>query len=222
MTVAAVILAPDAEAALAEVEGEPALRRPVRAAWAGGAMPIVAVVPDAQSLAGAVADLQVAVVGPPPQERGVAWFVHGLQAARESVSEADAGLLWPFSYGWVDPETVTSLIEAHGADPAAIIRPTFHGRPGFPILVPMSEEGRLEELFGVHGDEAIRRLAAEGADYREIEVGDPGTVHDISTPRSELPPYQGPSEPAGRQPPDWNEELAGRADALPAEDDGAE
>jgi CTP:molybdopterin cytidylyltransferase MocA len=199
VTVAAVILAPGADAALAEIEGEAAIRRPVRAAWAGGALPTIHVVPEPERVAAVVADLNVVVVGPPAAERGAAWFVHGLRAARETIAEADAALLWPFAYGWVDPETVTSLIEAHGVDPAAIVRPAFHGEPGYPILVPAAEEPRLAELFGVHGEEAISRLVSEGTAYRQIELGDPGIVHDISTPRAELPPFEGPAEPAGRQ-----------------------
>ena len=43
MTVAAVVLVPEAPAALVDADGEPALRRIGQTAWSGGALPTVAV-----------------------------------------------------------------------------------------------------------------------------------------------------------------------------------
>ena len=33
--------------------------------------------------------------------------------------------IWPAGMVWPDPETITSLIEAHGTDPGSILRPHF-------------------------------------------------------------------------------------------------
>ena len=194
MTVAAIVIVPDSAAALADVEGEPAITRLVQSAWAGGALPIVVVCPSIdEAFQGIAADLQVVLVQPDPAEpHGIAWFAGGQKAAARAVTETTASLLWPFRYSWVDPETVTSLIEAHGASLDSIIRPAYAAQPGFPILVPNSLADRLAALFGVHGEEAIDTLTAAGIPTLTVELGDPGIVHDAATPRSSLPNYQGP------------------------------
>ena len=214
MTVAAIVLVPDMAVALSDVDGEPAIRRVVHAAWSGGAMPIVVVTNDTdQRLADAVAELGVTLARPGPDEpRGVAWFVNGLRAAASVVTETTAVLLWPVRYAWVDPETVTSLVEAHGVTPEAIVRPAWSGQVGFPILVPIRFEDRLLTRIGLSGHEAVEALVADAAPYRALELGDPGIVFDIATPRSDLPGYQGPPEPAGNPPPEWNAALAAQAE----------
>jgi CTP:molybdopterin cytidylyltransferase MocA len=213
VTVAAIVLAPDAVAALSDADGEPAVRRVVHAAWAGGALPIMIVAEDTDGkLAEAVAGLPAMVTRPGADETpGIAWFVHGQRAATAAVAETTAGLLWPFRYVWVDPETVTSLVEAHGATPGQIVRPVLSGQPGFPILVPVAFANHLAARITLHGGESVAAVVAEGVPLRELELGDPGIVHDISTPRSGLPGYQGPPQPAAGAPPEWNAELGARA-----------
>ena len=217
MTVAAVVIVPEPPAALALADGEPVLRRLTQAAWSGGAMPTVVVAPEVpDELRQAVAALALTLTSPTPDEpRGIAWFVRGMRAAVVAVAETSAALLWPFKFVWVDPETVTSLVEAHGATPDAIIRPAYGGQPGFPILIPVALVDRLAALSGQHGEEAVQSLAAAGIPLREIELGDPGIVYDIATSRGDLPRYQGPPEPAGGPPPDWNSVLAAQATELP-------
>ena len=212
MTVAAIVLVPDLAAALADADGEPAVRRVTHAAWAGGALPIVVVADDAAgSLAAALADSPVTITRPLDAPPGIAWFVAGQRAALAAVAETTAGLKWPFRHAWVDPETVTSLVESHGATPDAIARPTYAGQPGFPILVPMALTERLAANAGRHGAEAVAALIVEGVPDRNIELGDPGIVYDLTTPRSELPAYQGPPEPAAGPGPEWNAELGAQA-----------
>ena len=213
MTVAAVVLVPDALAALSDADGEPAIRRVVHAAWSGGALPIVIVAEDTEGkLAEAVAGLPVLLTRPGANEpRGIAWFVHGQRAASAAVTETTAGLLWPFRYAWVDPETVTSLVEAHGTAPGEIVRPAWSAQPGFPILVPAAFTDRLAARIELHGEEAVAALVAAGVPLRELELGDPGIVHDISVLRSALPDYQGPPHSAAGAPPEWNAELASQA-----------
>ena len=213
MTVAAIVLAPDAAAALDDADGEPAIRRVAHAAWSGGALPVVIVAADtAGEIAAAVAGLPVMIVDPGAEPRGIAWFVAGQRAAHQAVSESAAGLLWPFRQAWVDPETVTSLVEAHGAAPESVLRPVYEGRPGLPILIPAAFTDRLATRPDLHGADAVAWLVAEGAPYAELELGDPGIVHDMGTPRSELPEYQAPPRSVAAPPPDWNADLAAHAD----------
>jgi CTP:molybdopterin cytidylyltransferase MocA len=189
MTVAALILPASAEEALTRIDGRPLVRRLVDAAWAGGAVPVVVAVADpggevAAALAGAPATLQ---------PRGDVF--DGLEAAVREVSETDAVMLWPSAYGWVDPETLTSLIEAHGVTPAAVLRPTYDGTAGWPVLVPI---GAMPSANDRRAGRALEETIADlKAPVRLLDLGDPGTVHDVRTPRTDLAPYRGPARPAG-------------------------
>ncbi len=214
MTVAAIVLVPDKAVALIDADGEPAIRRVAHSAWSGGAMPIVIVSDDGgEELAAVLEGLPVTITRPGPDEpRGVAWFLHGQRAALAAVAEATAGLLWPARCGWVDPETVTSLVEMHGTAPGELIRPAFSGKAGFPILVPMSLNDKLAALPDLHAYQVVERLIAEGTPARIPELGDPGIAFDLSTPRAELPGFEGPPAPAGAAA-EWNAELAAQAQA---------
>jgi CTP:molybdopterin cytidylyltransferase MocA len=197
MTVAAIVLAPDLATALSDADGEPAIRRIVHSAWAGGALPIVIVARDLPP------ELIAAVAGMPAScqqsnsEPGIAWFCQGFLEARSKVTETTAALLWPAKQAWVDPETVTSLVEAHGQSPDEILRPCFDHQQGMPVLIPASFEDALAALTGqgLHGGPAVAALVAGGATQRELDLGDPGIVFDLATPRSEMPGYEAPSRP---------------------------
>jgi CTP:molybdopterin cytidylyltransferase MocA len=211
MTVAAVILVPDPAAALADAEGVAGIRRVVQAAWAGGALPITVVShpgEEAAAVGREIEGLPASFLQPEDVAPGARWFGHGVSESVARVAEATAALLWPCRFAWVDPETVTSLIEAHGVDPDAIIRAAFGGKPGFPILVPAALQARFDAEGTLHGYQLVEALLAEGTPGRVLELGDPGIVNDIATPRAEMPAYQGPPEPAGGPPPEWNAALA--------------
>jgi len=214
MTVAAIVLVPDLAVALSDADGEPAVRRVVQAAWSGGALPIVVVSDVAgDDVAAALEGLPVTLTVPGPDEpRGVAWFLHGIRAAHTAVADATAGLLWPARCAWVDPETVTSLVELHGAAPGELVRPAFAGQAGFPILVPLPVAEKLAAWPDLHAYQAVEALVREGAPARTPELGDPGIVFDVATPRAELPGFEGPPAPAGAVP-EWNAELAAQAQA---------
>jgi hypothetical protein len=104
-------------------------------------------------------------------------------------------MVWPTVYAWVDPETLTSLIEAHGVTPRAVLRPSFDGSAGWPVLVPVAvAAGAPDRPTDRTPEEA---LAAIDAPVRLLDLGDPGTVHDMRTARADLPSYSGPAGPAG-------------------------
>ena len=225
MTVAAVILAAQPASALRDVEGVPNARRLADTAWAGGALPIVVVSfdPDgavARSLAGSAAVL----ANPAPAESGpVGQICRGIDAAWAEVDGTDAALVWPARMGWVDAETVTSLIEAHGADRAAILRPAFRGDAGWPVLVPVAHLEALRGLDpGLMPGPLVEALVAVvggatagGHEGGLVELGDPGTVHDLDTPRAELPPFEAPPEPASEHHHEWGSPAASGPDEPP-------
>jgi molybdopterin-guanine dinucleotide biosynthesis protein A len=219
MTVAVVILAADRGTALREVEGVPNARRLADTAWAGGALPIIVVAADPDgALAVALAGSAAVLAAPAPEGSGpVAQVCRGIDVARARVDGTAAALVWPAGMAWVDAETVTSLIEAHGADRAAVLRPAFHGRAGWPALVPTAH---LEILRGLGVDrvpaELLDDLAAAGVPSRVVELGDPGTTHDLATPRDKLPPFEGPPEPASAHHHEWGSPAAAGPDEPPA------
>ena len=221
MTVAAVILfARGAEGALADAAGRGAARRMVETAWAGGATPIVVVCADpdgvvAASLAGSPAVL----AEPAPAEAGpVGQIVRGMTVARERVTETEAALIWPGRMAWVDAETVTSLIEAHGARREAVLRPRYETELGWPALVPLSAlDGLATQATTLMPDELLDGLAAAGFALFAIDTGDPGTAHDIGTAMDQLPAYQGPPEPVAGPAPEWGSAAAEMPDDAPLE-----
>ncbi len=215
MTVAAVILCPTVEAALADTAGRPAVRRMVETAWAGGATPIVVVAPDeAGRVAAALAGSPAVLAEPAPDAGGpLAQIDRGLDVAAERVSETDAALVWPGRMVWVDAETVTSLIEAHGADPDTLLRPAFAGQPGLPVLVPFRHVTALAPLQpGQPPDEILGDVGTAGIPARVLEVGDPGVIYDRSTAIDDLPAYEGPPEPVAGPPPEWGSAAAEASD----------
>jgi CTP:molybdopterin cytidylyltransferase MocA len=211
VTVAAVVLAARPESALADADGLPSARRIAEAAWSGGAIPVVVVCADPDgAVAGALVGTEAALFEPAPVTLGpVGQICRGIDAAVGLVGETDAALVWPAGMSWPDPETITSLIEAHGTDPAAILRPEFDGEAGWPVLVPIELLERLRGLpAGRMPDELVDDLASAGERVRTLDLGDPGTTHPGSTRRADLPPYRGPSEPASGHAHEWGESSA--------------
>lgn len=219
MTVAAVILAASTESALADAAGVARVRRIADAAWAGGATPIVVVAPDPDGLVAlALAGAPVTLAGPAPHEGGpVAQIARGLDLAAAEVTATEAALVWPARLCWAGPETVTSLIEAHGVDRHSLLRPEYRGEAGWPALLPL---GALEAFRVLPPtampDDLLAGIAASGAvAVRTIDLGDPGTVIDGGTPRDELPAYDGPSEPAAPHAHEWGAAVAATPEEAP-------
>ena len=223
VTVAAVILSASAEGSLDETTGQPRVRRLVDLAWSGGALPIIVVSPDPIGAVAATLAGSEAVHGSPaPVEAGpVGQMIRGVELAQAEVGETSAALLWPARMSWVGPETVTSLIEAHGTDPGMLLRPAWHGEPGWPILVPTT---LLDALRAIAPDrmppDVVADLAA-AVPSRILETGDPGVIHGVDTPLAHLPAYEGPPEPPAGHTHEWGADVAAEAglpdpDATPA------
>ena len=217
MTVAACILAVSRDSALADVDGTPNVRRLVDLAWAGGATPIVVVAPDPDgSVAAALAGSPALLGTPAPLTGGAAGqMAHAMDLAQAEMEATDAALIWPARMGWVDAETVTSLIEAHGPDRAAVLRPAFRSEAGWPVLVPVLHLEALRALdAGLFPGPLVEALTA-AVGGRLVELGDPGTVHDLDTARAELPPFEAPPEPASALHHEWGSPAAAGPDESP-------
>ncbi|HEX5827200.1 MAG TPA: NTP transferase domain-containing protein [Candidatus Limnocylindrales bacterium] len=218
MTVAAVILAATPASALADADGTPGVRRLADVAWAGGATPVVVCAADPDgAVAAALANAEVTLVDPADVAAGpVGQISNGVRAAVSLVSDTDAALVWPARMTWVDAETVTTLIAAHGEDRGSVVRPAWNGEPGWPVLLPVA---RLEAFASLAPDrmppELLADLEATGVPVRLVETGDPGVTHDVSTARGDLPAYDGPPEPADAHAHEWGAAVADDPDDAP-------
>ena len=213
MTVAAVILSATVEGAVADTLGQPRVRRLADLAWAGGALPIVVVAPDPDGAVAAVLVGSEAVHGSAaPVEAGPAGqMVRGAELAMAEVRDTTAVLLWPARMTWVGPETITSLIEAHGADPGAMLRPSWHGDPGWPVLLPAVHLAVLRAVAPDRVPPGVITDLAAAIPSRIVEMGDPGVVTDVETAFSDLPPYEGPPDPPAGHRHEWGADVAAEA-----------
>ena len=219
MTVAAIILAASPDSALADADGLPSVRRIADVAWSGGAVPIVVVAHDPDgTVAAALAGSPVTLAEPAPDEVGPAGqMARGIEVAAATVRETTGALIWPARMTWVGPETVTSLIEAHGPGAAALLVPTFDDEPGWPVLVPVGALPALLAIDPTRMPPAIVEDLAASLERRAFALGDPGVTHNGSVARSDLPPYAGPSEPAGGHVHEWGDTIADDPDDGPLE-----
>jgi CTP:molybdopterin cytidylyltransferase MocA len=218
MTVAAVILAANPASSLADADGTPGVRRIADTAWAGGATPVLVCSFDPDgTVAGALLNAEVMLVEPADPGRGpVGQIVNGIEAAASLVAETEAALVWPARMTWVDAETVTSLIAAFGEDRVTVLRPAYGGETGWPVLLPLAHLTAFAALPAdrMPGD-LFADLAATGVPFGTVETGDPGVVHDVSTPRDRLPAYDGPPEPADGHVHEWGAPIADQPDDAP-------
>ena len=203
MTVGAVIVPDGVSEALADATGRAAVRRIVDSAWAGGALPIIVVACDPDERIALALAGSPAVVLDPGKASEVQTYRLGAEAAVATVQETSAVLLWPGRMTWADPETVTSLIEAHGRALDEIIRPRRAGESGWPVLVPAT---RLEAVLAAPGGSVGDAVAA--AAVASVELGDPGSVLGAEVALDDLPDFAGPPEPVGGPPPEWGASAA--------------
>jgi CTP:molybdopterin cytidylyltransferase MocA len=197
VTVAAVIVPAAVEEALADASGRTAVRRIVDAAWAGGAIPIIVVVADPDGRIAAALQGSPASVVEPGTASELQSYRAGAAAAGAAVRETSAVLLWPGRMTWTDPETVTSLIEAHGRDPRSLARPRRAGVSGWPVLLP------IEQVADVLAGDGTAEEVLAASRIEALELGDPGSVSGLEVALDQLPDYAGPTEPVGGPPPEW-------------------
>lgn len=77
---------------------------------------------------------------------------------------------------FIRPLTLAALVRE--ADSRIIVRPTFEGRPGNPVLWGRSHFNRLGKLTGDEGGRALFQRYP----FELLECGDPGIAFDIDTP----------------------------------------
>ena len=209
MTVAAVILSATAEGALTDTLGQPRVRRLVDLAWSGGAIPVMVVAPGGDGAVAAALLGTEAIYGTPaPPEAGpVGQMLRGAELAMAEVRDTTAVILWPARMIWVGPETITSMIEAHGPDPATVLRPAWRGEAGWPVLVPVAHLGALRAVAPDVMPPGVLEALVAAVPSRIMEVGDPGVLHDAGTAPEDLPAYEGPPDPPAGHTHEWGADV---------------
>ena len=217
MTVAAVILSASPEGALADTLGQPRVRRLADLAWSGGALPIVVVSADPDgAVSAALANTEAVHGTPAPVESGPrGQMIRGAELAMGEVGDTTGVLIWPGRMVWVGPETITSLIEAHGTNPGTILRPAWHGDPGWPILLPTEHLDALRAVAPDRMPPAVVDDLVAAVPSRVIEMGDPGVAFDADTPQAQLPAYEGPPDPPAGHTHEWGADVAAEAGLEP-------
>jgi len=107
--------------------------------------------------------------------------IESLRVGLRSLSQsAKAAVVLPVDHPRVKPATVAALISAFRASGAPVVRPTYHGKAGHPVLFSSAV---FEELLDGELVEGARSVVRGHADQRvDVEVEDRGVAIDIDTP----------------------------------------
>ena len=101
-------------------------------------------------------------------------------------------------------------------DRGALLQPTFGGNSGWPVLLPLAGVAALASVAPDRmPHDIIADVIASGVRVATIDLGDPGTTHDGSIPRSDLPPYVGPTEPVTHHRHEWGSEISDAPEETP-------
>lgn len=104
-----------------------------------------------------------------------------LSSLRLGVSECpgvDAYLVFPVDFPFVSLQTVQILVQAAREYPDIVIKPSFGGIKGHPIIIPASIDLDLEEITGGLAD----IIRTQGLTVLDVPVDDPGVLRNINYP----------------------------------------
>lgn len=168
---------------LADVDGEPLVRRAARTLRDARLSNLVAVLGcDATAIRDALAQEKAdseefRFVTNSDYERGLSTSVRaGVDAAAEV--GADAVVFLPGDMPEVDPETVDLLVDAHRAGLADAVAASYDGRRGNPVLF---DEQYFPALRAVQGDVGGKPVLLDADRGAVVETDDRGVRTDIDT-----------------------------------------
>ena len=108
------------------------------------------------------------------------------QAVQEINKQPNPGcsgyLVFPVDFPLVQPQTITTLLEEHLSKPEAIIRPSYYGFSGHPIIIPYSlnldADDKNKGLRGI--------IYHSGLPVYDVQVEDEGIHRNINRPEDLL------------------------------------
>jgi molybdenum cofactor cytidylyltransferase len=164
---------------VAELDGEPIVRRTVRAALGSRARPVIVVTGhEADAVTRALAGLEVRLVHNPDFADGMSTSLRVGVAAAGTV---DGALICLGDMPRLRPAHLDAVIDAFRAgDPAEIVVPTFDRKRGNPVLWPRCY---FAEIAALSGDVGARALIDRHADHvRLVAIEDSAILVDVDTP----------------------------------------
>ena len=163
---------------LADLDGEPLVRRAARTLAAADLDPLVAVVGhEAARVRDALSGLGFAVVENPDYAAGQATSVRAAVGALDG-DRGDAAVFALGDMPAVAPDTVRALVAAHRAGHRTALAAAHEGERGNPVLF---DAVHFTALAGVEGDVGGRAILRSGEDSALVETGDPGVRRDVDT-----------------------------------------
>ena len=153
----------------------------VRSAITAGAMPVLVVgrLQDTKLSSEAVAAGAVFVANTAADEGQLSSVVAGLVEAAV-LPHMRAVIVMPVDVPLIRPGTIERLIGAEPTTTAMILRATYKGRHGHPVLFKREVFDELRRADPAIGARAVVRL--NPARVLDIEVDDPGVIVDVDTP----------------------------------------
>lgn len=163
---------------LAEVDGEPIVRRAARTLLDASLAGVTVVVGhEASAVREALADLPVRVVFVPDYAEGQSRSVRaGVRAAAST--DPDAVVIALGDMPDVRPSTVDALVAAYEAGCGTILAAAYRGERGNPVLF---DRQFFDALTDISGDVGGRKLFGTADDAALIDTDDPGVRRDIDT-----------------------------------------
>jgi molybdenum cofactor cytidylyltransferase len=164
---------------IAELDGEPIVRRTVRAVLGSRARPVVVVTGhEAEAVRGALAGLDVRLVHNPDFADGMST---SLRAGIAAAGAVHAALVCLGDMPRLEAHHLDAVIDAFAAgDPDQIVVPTYDRKRGNPVLWPSCYFTEIAELSG---DVGARALIDRHADHvRLLAIDDPAILVDVDTP----------------------------------------
>jgi molybdenum cofactor cytidylyltransferase len=164
---------------VAELDGEPIVRRTVRAVLGSRARPVIVVTGhEGEAVRAALTGLDVQFAHNPDFALGMSTSLRVGVAALGPVAGA---LICLGDMPRLEPRHLDAVIDAyHSGDPDEIIVPTADRKRGNPVLWPQSYFAEIAELTGDVGARALIDRHAE--QVRLVAIDDPAILVDVDTP----------------------------------------
>lgn len=186
-TVAGVLLAAgtssrygDANKLLADVDGEPLVRRSAASLLDAGLDRVVVVVGyEGDRVRGALDGLDVEFADNPDYESGQASSVRTGVQALEAEEAVDAAVFALGDMPFVSPASVRALVAAYEAGAGSALAAGYDGERGNPVLF---DSEHFPALAASEGDTGGKHVLCSAEDAAVVETRDPGVRRDVDRP----------------------------------------
>jgi CTP:molybdopterin cytidylyltransferase MocA len=164
--------------ALLRVEGTTFVRRILDTLHAGGVNDVVVVLRSGhtETSAEVVAGGGRVVVNPRADEGQLSSLVTGLDAV--DAPDVEASLVTLVDAPLIQPSTVRALLERAARATAPVLRATYRGRHGHPVVFRRAVFDAIRRADPAVGAKAVLRAVR----VDDVEVDDPFVIQDVDTP----------------------------------------